>query len=127
MHPTIHPAMKPLSILAGVACLIAACGCKTRDTAVRVTNQNSPGPKVGTAVGTGVGAVAGNVAGAGVGVVEGTTAAVGYVFEPQPTRVVRHWKTETTADGRTIQVPVDYLVDEQGHVIKEIPPGQAFR
>jgi len=27
------------------------CGCKTKDTAVRVTNQNSPGPKVGNAVG----------------------------------------------------------------------------
>lgn len=119
--------MKPVPIFACLAALVVLCGCKTKDTAVRVTNQNSPGPKVGNAVGAGVGGVAGNVAGAGVGVVEGSAAAVGNVFDPQPTRVVRHWKTETTADGRTIQVPVDYLVDEQGRVIKEIPPGQAFR
>lgn len=117
---TIH---LTLALLAGAALM----GCKTSDTAVRTTNQESPGPKVGTAVGTGVGAVAGNVAGGGVAVVEGTAAATRNVFEPQPTRVVRHWKTETTVDGREIQVPVDYLVDEQGHVIKEIPPGQAFR
>jgi hypothetical protein len=119
--------MKTLLLTLGMASLVCVAGCRTRDTGVRVTNQNSPGPKVGTAVGTGVGAVAGNVAGAGVGVVEGASDAVANVFEPQPTRVVRHWKTETTADGRTIQVPVDYLVDEQGRVIKEIPPGQAFR
>lgn len=119
--------MRAFSIIACFVGLVALCGCKTKDTAVRVTNQNSPGPKVGNAVGVGVGAVAGNVAGAGVGVVEGSAAAVGNVFDPQPTRVVRYWKTETTADGRTIQVPVDYLVDEQGRVIKEIPPGQAFR
>lgn len=119
--------MKTLPILFSLLGLCCMSGCKTKDTAVRVTNQNSPGPKVGYAVGTGVGGVAGNVAGAGVGVVEGSSAAIGNVFDPQPTRVVRHWKTETTADGRTIQVPVDYLVDEQGRVIKEIPPGQAFR
>jgi hypothetical protein len=119
--------MKTILLIPGLALTLGVAGCKTRDTGVRVTNQNSPGPKAGTAVGTGVGAVAGNVAGAGVGVVEGTVDAASYVFEPQPTRVVRHWKTETTADGRTIQVPVDYLVDEQGRVIKEVPPGQAFR
>ena len=119
--------MKSSGTLVFLLLLLTFAGCKTRDTAVRVTNQNSPGPQVGNAVGVGVGTVAGNVAGAGVGVVEGTAASVSNVFDPQPTRVVRHWKTETTADGRTIQVPVDYLVDEQGRVIKEIPPGQAFR
>jgi len=120
--------MKSLAIVASLAGALALCGCKgTSSASGRVTNQNSPGPKAGNAVGAGVGAVAGNVAGAGVGVVEGSAAAVGNVFDPQTTRVVRHWKTETTIDGRTIQVPVDYLVDEQGRVIKEIPPGQAFR
>ena len=106
------------------AAAIMWCGCATEG---RVTNQNAPGPVVGSAVGAGVGTVAGNVAGAGVGVVEGTAATVGNVFDPKPTRIVRHWKTETTADGRTIQVPVDYLVDEQGRVIKEVKPGTAFR
>ncbi|MCU0770657.1 MAG: flagellar motor protein MotB [Verrucomicrobia bacterium] len=119
--------MKPLPYIASLAGVLALCGCQSRDTAVRVTNQNSPGPVAGNVVGAGVGTVAGNVAGAGVGVVEGTVATTRNVFDPQPTRVVRHWKMETTADGRTIQVPVDYLVDEEGRVIKEIPPGQAFR
>jgi len=119
--------MKTLAYIASFAGALALCGCKSSDTAVRVTNQESPGPQVGNAVGAGVGTVAGNVAGAGVGVVEGAAATTRNVFEPQPTRVVRHWKTETTADGRTIQVPVDYLVDEQGRVIKEIPAGQSFR
>jgi hypothetical protein len=119
--------MNTFSWIATLAGALALCGCQSQDTAVRVTNQNSPGPQVGNVVGAGIGAVAGNVAGAGVGVVEGTVATTRNVFDPQPTRVVRHWKTETTADGRTLQVPVDYLVDEQGRVIKEIPPGQAFR
>lgn len=120
--------MKPLVILASLAGVCALCGCKSTSSASgRVTNQDSPGPKVGRAVGAGVGTVVGNVAGAGVGVVEGTAVTAGNVFDPQPTRVVRHWETQTTEDGRTIQVPVDYLVDEQGQVIKEIPAGQAFR
>jgi hypothetical protein len=48
------------------------------------------------------------------------------MFDPKPTRVVRHWTTEETVDGRTILVPHDYLVDESGRVIKEIKPGTAF-
>lgn len=106
----------------GAVVLLTACG-----GGGRVTNQNAPGPQVGNAVGAGAGAVVGNVAGAGVGAVEGSAAAVGNVFTPQPTRVVRHWKQETTVDGRTIQVPVDYYVDEQGRIIKEVKPGTAFR
>jgi len=113
--------------MAGLLTATVLTGCKTSDTAVRVTNQEQPGPQVGNAAGAGVGAVAGNVAGAGVGVVEGASATTRNVFQPQPTRVVRHWTTETTEDGRTIQVPRDYLVDENGRVIKEIPAGQTFR
>ncbi|MCB1125388.1 MAG: hypothetical protein KDM81_02755 [Verrucomicrobiae bacterium] len=106
---------------AGAVVLLTACG-----GGGRATNQNAPGPQVGNAVGYGAGAVVGNVAGAAVGTVEGGAAAVGDVFTPQPTRVVRHWKQETTVDGRTIQVPVDYYVDEQGRIIKEVKPGTAF-
>lgn len=106
----------------GAIAFLTACG-----GGGRVTNQNAPGPVVGNAVGAGAGAVVGNVAGAGVGAVEGSAAAVGNVFTPQPTRVVRHWKQEATIDGRTIQVPVDYYVDEQGRIIKEVKPGTAFR
>lgn len=113
--------LNPLLPTTAVA-LLTACG-----GGGRVTNQNAPGPVVGNVVGAGVGAVAGNVAGAGVGALEGTAATVGSVFTPQSTRVVRHWKEETTVDGRTIQVPVDYYVDEQGRIIKEVKPGTAFR
>jgi hypothetical protein len=30
--------------------------------------------------------------------------------------LVRYWKTEVTADGRTVQVPYDILVDQYGRV-----------
>jgi len=113
----------PLHLLLSVA-MLAAAGCST---SVRVTNQNQPGPKVGNAVGGAVGAVGGNIAGGVVGAVEGGAAAAGNVFDPKTTRVVRYWKTETTPDGRSIQVPVDYEVDEFGRVVREIKkPGKAF-
>ena len=72
-----------------------------------------PGPVAGKAVGNGVGVVAGNVAGAGVGVVQGTAAGAASVFNPNY-HMVRYWRTETTSDGRTIQVPYDVLVDQYG-------------
>ena len=100
-----------------VATVAVATGCST---AVRVTNQDQPGPKAGNVVGAGVGYVGGNVAGAAVGVVEGTAATAGSAFDPQTRRIVRYWKTETTPDGRTIQVPVEYEVDEYGRVIREV-------
>jgi len=108
--------------LAPLATAVLLAGCTAGN--YRVTNQNAVGPKVGNVVGVGLGAVVGNVAGAGVGMVEGSAAAVGPVFTPQPVHIVRHWHTETTADGRTIQVPKDYLVDEWGRVVKEVEPGR---
>ncbi|RME91830.1 MAG: flagellar motor protein MotB [Verrucomicrobia bacterium] len=108
---------------ATLALALGSAGCSTG----RVTNQNQPGPQIGNAVGTAAGAVAGNVAGAAVGVVEGGARAAGSAFTPQPTRIIRHWREEKQPDGRTIHVPVDYLVDEHGRIIKEVPPGTAFR
>ena len=84
-----------------------------------VTNQEQPGPVVGRAVGAGVGAVAGNVAGAGVGVVEGTAGGIYSAFD-NTQRVVRYWKEEKTPDGRVILVPENFLVDENGRVIRKI-------
>ncbi len=92
-------------------------GCAT-NTESRVTNPNQPGPAVGNAVGTAVGAVGSNVVGAVVGGVEGAAAATKSTFTNER-RVVRVWKTETTADGRTIQVPYEVEVDENG---REIAP-----
>ena len=89
------------------------------------TSPYHPGPVVGTAVGGAVGVVAGNAAGVGVGVVEGTAAGLVAPFDPSY-HMVRQWKTETTADGRTIQVPVDILVDKYGRPVgMPAPTGNA--
>jgi hypothetical protein len=97
---------------ASVAVLLA--GCVAHGTSV--TNTQHPGPAIGHAVGSAVGVVGGNAAGLAVGVGEGVAAGAKAPFD-RTTRVVRRWRTETTADGRTIQVPEDVLVDAQGRVI----------
>ena len=63
-------------------------------------------------------AVGSNVVGAVVGGVEGATEATKATFKNER-RVIRVWKTETTSDGRTIQVPVEVEVDEQGRPIEK--------
>ena len=98
------------SMVTGVLLVLAATGCKSDYGS---GNPYQPGPAAGKAVGAGVGTVAGNVAGAGVGAVQGTTHGFANSFDPQY-HMVRYWKTETTADGRTIQVPYDVLVDQYG-------------
>ena len=96
--------------LCGLTGLIAGCASTDGKTG---TNPQHPGPAVGQAAGTAVGVVGGNVVGAAVGVVEGTVHGVKQPFTNEP-RVIRTWRTETTSDGRTIQVPVDTRVDEYG-------------
>src|SRR5271154_2082636 len=88
--------------------LLSVTGCHTE-----YGSPYQPGPTAGKVVGAGVGLAAGNVAGAGVGVVEGTAHGVASSFDPRY-HLVRYWKTEVTADGRTIQVPYDILVDQYG-------------
>jgi hypothetical protein len=95
---------------AGLTFILATTGCKSD---YGVGNPYQPGPTAGKAVGAGVGTVAGNVAGFGVGAVQGTTHGFANSFNPQY-HLVRYWKTETTSDGRTIQVPYDILVDQYG-------------
>lgn len=97
---------------------LVSAGCTSPDR-VGVTNQEQPGPAIGRAVGTGVGAVGGNVVGAGVGFAEGAGGAVKSTFD-NTQRVVRYWKEEKTADGRTIMVPVNFLVDQNGRVIRQV-------
>jgi hypothetical protein len=82
-----------------------------------------PGPVAGKTVGAGVGVVAGNAAGFGVGVAQGTVAGVSTVFNSNY-HMVRYWRTETTPDGRTIQVPYDVLVDQYGRpAVMSAPSG----
>ncbi len=105
--------MKTLRIfltLAGAVLLLAATGCRTDYGS---GSPYQPGPAAGKVVGGAVGTVAGNVAGFGVGAVQGTTHGVANTINPQY-HMVRYWRTETTADGRTIQVPYDILVDQYG-------------
>jgi hypothetical protein len=111
------PSLTAPFALAALAAFLS--GCASGPNSVGVTNQQQPGPVVGRAVGTGVGAVAGNVAGAGVGVVEGTSAGIHSAFD-NTQRVVRYWREEKTADGRIILVPEDFLVDADGQVIRKI-------
>lgn len=112
--------MKNISFITGSAGLLAALlmtGCGTDKTG----SPYHPGPVAGTALGEGVGTVAGNVAGFGAGVVGGTVTGTKKVFNPSY-RMVRYWKTETTSDGRTIQVPYDILVDEYGRPVNMPAP-----
>lgn len=102
-------------VMALTAGAFATSGCATKRDG-RIVNTNQPGPAIGTAVGTAAGAVAGNAAGAVVGVGEGFAGASASAFNGER-RVVRTWRTETTADGRVIQVPVEIEVDEQGRPI----------
>jgi hypothetical protein len=104
-------------ILAGVASLSSAflfTGCA--NTEYGHTSPYHPGPVVGQGIGNAAGLVAGNAAGIGVGAVEGAAAGLVAPFDPSY-HMVRHWATETTPDGRVIQVPVDILVDKYGRVV----------
>jgi uncharacterized membrane protein len=106
------------NVLALAVTGLCIAGCSNGRN-VGVTNMEQPGPVVGRAVGGGVGAVAGNVAGAGVGVGEGFGAAVHSTFD-NTQRIVRYWREEKTADGRMILVPENFLVDENGRVIRKV-------
>lgn len=110
--------MKPLSFakLALLPCLIGlgVSGCASGGHSL--TSPYHPGPVMGQALGTGVGVVAGNVAGVGVGAAEGLVVGAAAPFD-NTRRVVRRWRTETTSDGRTIQVPEDILVDANGRPV----------
>lgn len=104
-------------VSSGVALLLAfASGCATRPPETRVTNPNQPGPAIGYAAGSAVGSIAGGVAGAIAGGAEGASDAIKSNFTNER-RIIRTWRTETTPDGRTIQVPVDTEVDEYGRPI----------
>ena len=99
---------------------LALTGCATDPNRVGITNQNQPGPAIGQAIGTGVGAVGGNVVGGVVGIGEGVAVGAKKPFD-NSTRIVRRWRTEVTADGRTLQVPEDLVVDAQGRPIGARP------
>jgi hypothetical protein len=101
-----HRKISACVVLLSGGLLLTGCGTSH-------TSPYQPGPVAGQAVGYGVGAVAGNVAGFGVGAVQGTASGISQSFNPDY-HMVRYWRTETTADGRTIQVPYDVLVDQYG-------------
>jgi hypothetical protein len=96
------------------ALLLSGC---VSDRDGRVTNTRQPGPAVGTAIGAGAGAVVGNVTGAVVGAGEGFAGGVASAYDSDR-RIVRTYRTETTSDGRTIQVPVEIEVDAQGRPLR---------
>jgi hypothetical protein len=107
-----------LGLCAALAAVGLGSGCASDPNKIGVTNKRQPGPAAGHAVGGAVGAVRGNVAGAIVGFGEGVEAGSRKAFD-NTARVVRRWRTETTPDGRTIQIPEDVLVDEYDRPIGE--------
>lgn len=109
----IHSSLLAVS-LAGAA--LVAGGCNTTPES-SVHNQKQPGAAVGNAIGTAVGAVGSNVAAVATGAAEGASNAIKSTYTNER-RVIRTWRTETTADGRTIQVPVEIEVDEHGRPIE---------
>lgn len=106
-----------LPLSASLLSVTLLAGCASRPTEARGTNPQQPGPAVGYAVGSVVGSVTGQVTG---GLAAGAEAAADAMKAPfnNERRVVRRWRTETTADGRTIQVPYEVEVDEHGRVIE---------
>jgi len=105
--------------LISLSCGLLLVGCTRTDYGG--TSPYHPGPVAGKTVGNAVGVTAGNVAGFGVGAVEGTIAGIAAPFNPNY-HMVRYWRTERTADGRTIQVPYDVLVDQYGRPVKMPAP-----
>ena len=108
-----------LTGLASLSCSLLLTGCSSTDYGH--TSPYQPGPVAGRTVGNAVGVTAGNVAGFGVGTVEGVAHGMAAPFNPDY-HMVRYWRTETTADGRTIQVPYDVLVDQYGRPVKMPAP-----
>jgi hypothetical protein len=96
-----------------VVAVIFSTGCSTD---YGTTSPYHPGPVVGKTIGNATGVVAGNAVGLGVGAVEGVARGAVAPFDPSY-RMVRYWRTETTADGRTVQVPYDVLVDQYGRPV----------
>ena len=103
-------------VLLPLLAVVALAGCATDPNRVGITNRSQPGPAIGQAIGLGVGAVGGNVVGGVVGIGEGVAVGAKKPFD-NTTRIVRRWRTETTPDGRTIQVPEDIIVDAQGRPV----------
>lgn len=97
--------------------LLLAAACVSDPNRVTITNPHQPGPAVGQTLGAGVGAVGGNAAGAVVGFTEGAVGAAKVPFD-NTKRVVRRWRTESTPDGRLVQVPEDFEVDAYGRPLK---------
>ena len=117
----MNPRRIALCGAAAVAAGLLAGGCTTPSY---TTSSYHPGPVVGRTVGAGVGVVAGNTAGVVVGATEGLAGGIAAPFDTE-THVVRRWHTEVTADGRTIQVPEDILVDSQGRPVLPVAPAAA--
>ena len=102
--------------LSTLACLLAT-GCASPSY---TTSPYHPGPAAGQAVGTGVGLAIGETTGFAVGAGEGLVEGAAAPFDTT-THVVRRWHTEPPADGRTIQVPEESLVDSKGRPVA-MPP-----
>lgn len=104
-------AIKTFLVAVGIGIWVTGCANQRH----ALTNPHQLGPAVGQTFGAGVGVAGGNVIAAGVGFSEGVVRGVTAPFNNmKTTRVVRRWHTETTTDGRTIQIPEEIYVDAYG-------------
>jgi hypothetical protein len=105
----MNNSLRQTACVGSLLATLAVAGCSSDQTG----SPYHPGPVAGTVIGEGAGVVAGNAVGFAGGVVTGAIDGTRKVLNPSY-RMVRYWKTTTTPDGRTIQVPYDILVDEYG-------------
>lgn len=115
----IKPQQYPLLLVLVSLLYLLLPGCA--NTEYSHTSPYHPGPVVGKNVGVAAGVVAGNAVGVGVGAVEGAAQGLAAPFDPSY-HMVRHWRNETTADGRIVQVPYDVLVDKYGRPVNMPAP-----
>ncbi|MDX2111667.1 MAG: hypothetical protein SFY80_15655 [Verrucomicrobiota bacterium] len=117
--------MKSTRLLSILPIAIVLTGCaSSRDVGVNLTPAQQYGAGVGTVVGAATGAAvaanpwAGAAIGGGAGMVVGSV--IGTIADNAggELRIVRTWSTEVTTDGRTIQVPKEFVVDEYGRIIR---------
>lgn len=104
--------------VAVVAPVLLAVACVSDPNRVTITNPHQPGPALGQALGATVGVVGGNAAGAVVGFTEGAVGGAAVSFD-NTKRVIRRWRSESTPDGRIVQIPEDIEVDAYGRPLRK--------
>ena len=114
--------MKNVKLIPALAVCVLA-GCASNPNKIGYTNPRQPGPAVGSKMGEHTGALLGNAAAGIVASGESAASAAAAPFN-NSRRVVRTWREEVTADGRTVRVPLDIEVDQYGRPVGRPVPAK---